>query len=219
MSESATTRATEALRKLIFDGSLPPGSDHLEAELAQRLGLSRTPVREAMGRLEAQGLITIRPRRGARIVGLSPEDMNDIYEVLTALEAAAAARAAGRRPTPDELAPMEEAIAAMNAALDARDLSGWAHADDNFHRALVAASGNQRLIEAVSLYVDQVRRARAVTLRLRPLPTRSNEDHEAVLAAIRRGDVQAANRIHSAHREAARALLIDLLKIHQLNWV
>ena len=97
MSETATSRATEALRALILEGALPPGSDHLEAELAERLQMSRTPVREALTRLEAQGLVELRPRRGARIVGLSSEDMNDIYEVLTALEATAAARAATRR--------------------------------------------------------------------------------------------------------------------------
>lgn len=219
MSETATARATEALRSLIFQGELPPGSDHLETELAERLGISRTPVREALARLEGQGLVRIRPRRGARIVGLSPQDMNDIYEVLTALEAAAAARAASRQLPERALAPLQMAIDAMEAALDAGELEAWAAADDAFHAALVAASGNPRLKEAVALYSDQVRRARMVTLRLRPVPYRSNEDHRAVLAAIRAGDARAAHRLHEAHREAARLLLTDLLKAHQLSWV
>ncbi|MEM6896465.1 MAG: GntR family transcriptional regulator [Pseudomonadota bacterium] len=219
MSDTATLRATDALRQLIFKGELPPGSDHLETELATRLGLSRTPVREALTRLEAQGLVHIRPRRGARIVGLSPGDMNDIYEVLTALEAAAAGRAASRGLSADELEPLQNAIDAMEDALAAQDLDAWAAADDAYHEALVHASGNRRLAEAAALYTDQVRRARMVTLRLRPMPHRSNEDHRAVLAAIRAGDAVAAHRLHEAHREAARLLLIDLLKTHQLNWV
>ncbi|MEM9349962.1 MAG: FCD domain-containing protein, partial [Pseudomonadota bacterium] len=85
--------------------------------------------------------------------------------------------------------------------------------------SLVEASGNPRLEEAVALYADQVRRARMVTLRLRPIPHRSNEDHRAVLAAIRAGDARAAHRLHEAHREGARLLLTDLLKAHQLSWV
>ncbi|MEO1705216.1 MAG: GntR family transcriptional regulator [Pseudomonadota bacterium] len=219
MTETATTRATDALRTLIFAGELPPGSDHLEAELAERLGISRTPVREALARLEAQGLVTIRPRRGARIVGLSPEDMDEIYAVLTVLEAAAAGKAAARGLGDDALAPMRAAIDAMDRALAEGDLEAWATADDAFHSALVAASGNRRLGEAVSLYADQVRRARMVTLRLRPIPHRSNEDHRAVLAAIEAGDPAAAQRIHEQHRETARSLLTELLKSHQLSRV
>ncbi|MEM1236869.1 MAG: GntR family transcriptional regulator [Pseudomonadota bacterium] len=219
MSETATNRATDALRTLIFSGDLPPGSDHLEAELAERLGISRTPVREALTRLEAQGLVHIRPRRGARIVGLSPGDMNDVYEVLTALESAAAGRAAARGLSDEALKPLQMAIDAMDAALEKSDLESWAQADDDFHAALVIASGNKRLVEATALYSDQVRRARMVTLRLRPIPHRSNEDHRAVLAAIRAGDARAAHRLHEAHREGARLLLTDLLEAHQLNWV
>ncbi|MEL6609243.1 MAG: GntR family transcriptional regulator [Pseudomonadota bacterium] len=219
MADSATLRAVEALREQIFSGALPPGSDHLEAELAEHLGMSRTPVREALTRLEAQGLVVLRPRRGARIVGLSPTDMDEIYEVLTALEATAARRAAGRGLAPEDLAPMQTAIDAMDAALRANDLPAWADADDDFHRALVVASGNQRLIEAVARYSDQVRRARMVTLRLRPMPHASNEDHRAVLAAIAAGDAEAAWRRHEAHRSAARVLLIDLLDQHRLAWI
>ncbi|MEM1100754.1 MAG: GntR family transcriptional regulator [Pseudomonadota bacterium] len=219
MSETAATRAAEALRQLIFRGELAPGSDHLEAELADQLGMSRTPVREALTKLEAQGLVTIRPRRGARVVGLSPEDMDEIYDVLTVLEAAAAGRAAARRLSSSELAPMETAIEAMEDALARRDLEAWADADDAFHTALVAASGNARLAETVALHADQVRRARSVTLRLRPPPHGSNADHRAVLTAIRRGEAAEAERLHRRHRSRARALLVDILKRHQLNRV
>ncbi|MEL6689262.1 MAG: GntR family transcriptional regulator [Pseudomonadota bacterium] len=219
MTATATQRATEALRSLIFSGELPPGSDHLEAELAERLGLSRTPVREALTKLQEQGLVTIRPRHGARIVGLSPEDMNEIYAVLTALEAAAAGHAAERGLSESDLAPLQTAIDAMDNALEHKDLEAWAAADDAFHGALVAASGNARMEEAAQIYADQVRRARMITLRLRPLPTRSNEDHRAVLAAIKSGDAAAARNLHESHRNGARLLLTDLLKAHQLNWL
>ncbi|MEM9853691.1 MAG: GntR family transcriptional regulator [Pseudomonadota bacterium] len=219
MTGSATLKAAEALRELIFKGILPPGSDHLEAELADRLGLSRTPVREALARLEAQGLVSIRPRRGARVIGLSARDMDDVYEILTALEATAAARAAALRPADAALSPMERAIEEMDRALEIGDLDVWAAADEAFHSALVTLSGNGRLIEAAAIYADQVRRARMITLRLRPPPHRSNEDHRAVLAAIRAGDSDLAHRLHAGHREAARKLLTDLIRTHQLNQV
>ena len=176
-------------------------------------------MREALTKLQEQGLVAIRPRHGARIVGLSPEDMNEIYEVLTALEAAAAGHAAERGLTEQDLAPLQTAIDAMDHALEMKDLEAWATADDAFHSALVVASGNARMEEAAQIYADQVRRARMITLRLRPLPTRSNEDHRAVLAAIKAGDGKAARSLHEQHRDGARLLLTDLLKAHQLNWL
>ena len=76
---SNTQRAADEMRRLIFRGDLAAGSDHLETELAERFGMSRTPVREAALILEAQGLVAVRPRRGVRILSVSPDDMAEIY--------------------------------------------------------------------------------------------------------------------------------------------
>jgi len=86
---SNTAQAASRLRALVFSGDLAAGSDHLESELADRLGLSRTPVREALLVLESQGLVDIRPRKGVRIRHVSPKDMAEIYDVLTELESLA----------------------------------------------------------------------------------------------------------------------------------
>jgi DNA-binding GntR family transcriptional regulator len=211
--------AVEALRDLIFSGALPAGSQHLESELALRLGMSRTPIREAGLMLQAQGLVEVRARKGIRILPISVTDMAEIYDVLTALESAAAAIAASRALCDQELAPLAEIIAEMDRALSAENREAWAKADDLFHAELVRLGGNSRIISIVALMADQVRRAKSVTLFMRPLPLKSNKDHSDLLDAIRAQDPVRAQAIHEAHRKNAKDTLIALLaqnKLHQL---
>lgn len=216
-SESNTAVAVSEIRNLIFSGDLGAGTDHLESELAARLGMSRTPVREALLRLEAQGLVEVRPRKGVRIKPLSPSDMAEIYDILTELESLAAANAARRNLTDAELAPLATAIADMESALRSNDREAWAVADSHFHQHLVALGKNERIMQIVRMMSDQVRRARAVTLYMRPAPTSSNRDHMRVLEAIRDGKADLARETHRQHRLAAKAILIDLLKRHKLH--
>ena len=208
---SNTERAIRALRDLIFSGELSPGSDHLEAELAARLGMSRTPVREAALSLQAQGLVEVRPRRGLRVLGVSPQDMREIYDVLTLLESHAAERAAERRYEAHDLLALKAAIDDMDAALARDDLEAWVRADEAFHQELVRLGGNKRIEAIVAMMGDQVRRARAMTLYMRPSPLRSNADHRAVCAAIAAGQPEQARTLHESHRRAARDMLVDLL--------
>jgi DNA-binding GntR family transcriptional regulator len=214
---SSTERAISELREMIFTGVLPPGSDHLETELAAQLGMSRTPVREAAMTLSAQGLVELRSRRGLRIKPVSAKDMRDIYDILTELESLAAARAAEARYSRADLRTLAAAINDMTAALAADDLRAWASADDRFHRELVRLGGNARLSMIVSVMRDQVRRARATTLFIRPKPTQSNDDHRAVYQAIAQGDAKTAHDIHHAHRRQARDMLVELLEKHQFH--
>jgi len=212
--------AVQELRRLIFSGDLAAGSDHLESELAARLGMSRTPVREAVLLLEAQGLLDVRPRKGVRIRPVSPTDMAEIYDVLSELESLAAAGAArlvcnqvdaADPMDPVDLNDLARAIDAMDSALADDDREAWAAADDAFHTELVRLGGNSRVIAIVAMMADQVRRARRVTLYLRPAPIQSNADHRAVLEAIRSGDADAASRLHREHRARAKATLIAVL--------
>lgn len=214
---SNTQRAVMELRQMIFDGDLPPGSDHLESELADRLGMSRTPVREASLTLESQGLLEMRPRKGVRILPVSPQDMAEIYDVLTELESLAARRAAERELDAADLAPLARSIEDMEKALAAGGLEEWSGADDRFHAELVRLGGNSRIQSIVGMMSDQVRRARAVTLFMRPLPVQSNEDHRAVFEAIRSGRPDDAAAIHRAHRQNAKAIIIALLERHKLS--
>ncbi|AML51878.1 GntR family transcriptional regulator [Falsihalocynthiibacter arcticus] len=214
---SSSHRAMEELRRLIFSGELAGGSNHLESELALRLNMSRTPIREAALALEAQGLLEMRPRKGVRILVISPDDMREVYEVLTALESVAARNAAQAGYRDAELAELARAIDNMDNALEADDMRAWADADDQFHSELVRLGGNTRIRNVVSMMADQVRRARAMTLFMREKPHKSNEDHRQVLDAIRDGQADVAYRIHHAHRTQAQSTLLDLLVRHHLH--
>jgi len=214
--KTITAQAMEKIRSLILDGELAAGSDHLESELADRLGMSRTPVREATLMLAQQGLLEVRPRKGVRISTLSLKDMEEVYAVLTELESLAAEEAARAGYTDADLAPLKETIEAMEEALNREDREAWVLADDAFHTELVRLGGNSRIQSIVAMMSNQVRRARAMTLYIRPLPTKSNEDHRAVYDAIRKGDAALARERHRSHRQHAREVLIELLKKHRL---
>lgn len=213
---SNSQRAYQTLRDMIFSGELAPGSDHLESEMATRLGVSRTPVREAALMLESQGLLELRPRKGVRILPVSPDDMAEIYDVLTELECLAARNAAEKRLTDKSLQTLTNAIESMELAVSAGDLEQWAQSDDAFHRELVRLGGNSRVTAIFEMMNDQVRRARAVTLFMREMPVQSNEDHRQVYEAIKAGDAKRAGEVHRAHRQNAKQMMLDLLQKHRL---
>lgn len=213
---SATARAYDELKRQILRAELQPHEQLLEQDLAERLGMSRTPVREACIRLQSEGLVEIVPRRGVRIVAISAEDMAQVYDVLGVLEARAAELAA-RHASPDQLERLDAAVTRMHDALDAGDLDAWAAADADFHVRLVEASGNRHLVETTTRYADLVHRARMVTLRLRPTPTGSSDDHRSLVEAIRSGDAARAGSAHLAHRRAVAENLVALLAHHSLS--
>ena len=217
MSKSNVHLAAERLRTLIFQGELGAGTDHLETELATLLGMSRTPIREALVILEAQGLVDMRPRKGVRIRPISAQDVAEIYDVLTELESLAAAEAAAKGYGDADLRDLAQAIDDMDAALGRQDRLSWAEADGRFHAELVRLGGNGRVATIVAMMEDQVRRARLVTLHMRPLPQASNADHRVVLQAIRAQDAETARSEHHAHRSRAKGVLIGLLEANHLR--
>jgi DNA-binding GntR family transcriptional regulator len=210
--KSNTQQALSVLKELIVDNRLASGSNHLESELAEMLGMSRTPVREATLILEAQGLIEVKPRHGIRILSLSPKDMSEIYDILTELESLSAELAANMEYSEADFLVAENAIEKMDKALAEDDLESWAVADELFHSELVRLGNNGRIANIFTMYSDQVRRARKLTLNLRPKPTKSNDDHRNVLKAIRDGKAGEARILHRAHRIQAKKVLIELLE-------
>ena len=208
-----------ALHKRILDNELRPGFQALEAELALGLGMSRTPVHEALLRLQADGLVEVQPRRGVRVLPIAPDDMREIYEVLTCVESAAAELLAQRRPGAMELVGLERAVNDMERALSRDDLEAWADADERFHRSILELCGNQRLARIGLMFRDQVRRARMVTLRLRAKPYKSNAAHKALLLCIKRGDGEAASQNHRQQRQRGSNELMAILKRYELPYL
>lgn len=216
-TNTAGIEAYERLKRDIRQNVLPAGFQETEPEYAARLGMSRTPVREALIRLEADGLVQLIPRHGARVLPVSASDMEDIYEILTALEPAAAAKLAATQPDAQTLTPLREACDAMEAALEADDLDAWAEADDRFHRTLLELHGNKRLIGFVQTLFDQAHRARIVTLRMRAKPVRSTQEHRHILDALLAGDARRVETLFRAHRQRAREELLDILHGFRLS--
>jgi DNA-binding GntR family transcriptional regulator len=214
---SFAVQAYTTIKHNILENHYPPGHQALEQELATELGMSRTPVREALIRLEREGLVELIPRRGMRVVPLSPADMKEIYDVLTGLETAALALMEGKNPASVELGPLEDCLRNMEEALTRNDLEAWAEADERFHRALLALCNNRRLVEMAATLSDQAHRARMLTLRLRPQPNRSNIEHRQVLDALKQGQWDTARRRHRQHRIRTATMLLEILEYYRLS--
>ena len=214
---SQAARVAAILQAMITNNELPPGSNYLEAELGEMLGVSRTPIREAAVILASRGLVEILPRHGIRVLPLTIADMVEIYDILIELEPLAAYKAAQRAYPEKELRKLDDCLLKMEAALQEEDRKEWAAADDRFHQGLVSLSGSRRLMEVISMYSTQVHRVRLLTLYMRPLPHASNENHRALYDAIRNAEPDRARALHYEHRVAAKDLLISLLEQNNLS--
>jgi DNA-binding GntR family transcriptional regulator len=206
--------AYKALKEAIRDNVFPPGYQGSEQEIALRLGMSRTPVHEAIIRLQEDGLVRVLPKRGVQVCPLAPEDIRELYDVIIAIEGRAAELLAAlpddaRRQVADEL---EEANVRMEQALRSDDLHAWAIADDQFHRILVERCGNSRLRRIAQTITDQAHRARMLTLKLRSKPTGSSSDHRNIAEAVRKGRVADAHERARQHRINARDELLPLIE-------
>ena len=148
---SLVDEAYDTIKAQILNNEMPPGGQYLERDIAGDLGMSRTPMREALVRLQDDGLIDILPRRGFRVRPISPDDMREIYQLLYCLEATAAELLAARQLPGDspELKALEAATGDMETSLEKGDLDGWAAADERFHRLLLEYCGNKRLAKMV----------------------------------------------------------------------
>jgi DNA-binding GntR family transcriptional regulator len=213
---SMVESAYEQIRRRILDNAWPPGHRSLESEVAAHLGMSRTPVREALMRLQNEGLVEVIPRHGVRVLPVSAVDMQEIYQILTALECMAAELVAARKPSVKELAPLVDATNAMGKALKADDLDAWAAADERFHQHLMDLAGNRHLQATVLNYWDRTHRARMFSLRLRPKPVNSTKEHLQMVERLRAGDPEGAARVTRAHRERARHELVAIFERFKL---
>lgn len=214
---SLSDSAYNELRKRILDNVWAPGYQALESEVAAELGMSRTPVREALIQLANEGLVEVIPRRGMRVLPVSSTDMKEIYEIFGALESAAAEMLAARKPAEAELEPLIAATRAMEEALEKDDLDAWAAADESFHEGLVMMAGNKLLADAVFRYWDRAHRARMFTLRLRPKPVNSTKEHMDLVERLRQGDAAGAAAVNKEHRQRASRELLAIFERFRLQ--
>jgi DNA-binding GntR family transcriptional regulator len=193
--------AYEALRDAIMSSQFLPGERLMETDLANEMGISRTPVREAMRRLETDGYVVIIPRKGSYVASFSIKDIMDVFEIRTVLEMMAAGKAA-ERATEDEIRMLKEIV---------RDVSPWetrnvmtaVDADIRFHALLYKAAGNDRLISLMGDLREQINRFRSTTLATPSRAKYALDEHRAIVSAIADRDPDAASKAARNHVESA----------------
>ena len=204
--ESLKDRAYHSIRAAILDGDLPPGAAISEAERAAALGVSRTPIREALQLLAREGLVEVFPKRGTLVSRLSARDVRESFELREAIETAAA-RLAARRRTAAELDLMRGALEQRLQASASDD--GYISGAD-FHRAVVAAAHNHYLLEAFDTTAGRIDLASRMAARV-ATDYAPDATHEAVLAAIEAGDSTAAESSMREHLHHHASSLLEEL--------
>lgn len=191
-------RVHRYLRDEILSNRLPPETVLSEVALSRSLGVSRGPIREALGRLAAEGLVTVRPRRGAVVSSLSAAEFLEAYQVREALEVMAI-RLAVPRATEADLERLRGLIDEMVEQAERGDVDGFFQANTAFHQSFVDIAGNRKLADTYRQLIDEMGRYRMSSLALRGSLERSIAEHRAVLRAVARGDAERAAHVLSEH--------------------
>ncbi|WP_169984502.1 GntR family transcriptional regulator [Microbispora sp. H10836] len=189
---SAAHTAYAVTKELILSGELPGGSLISEGEIAERVRVSRTPVREAFLRLESEELLALHPKRGAVVVPVPPGEAADVLELRLALERSAAERIARTGLGGDHHERMRELLRRQRTLAEAADVGRFAEADEAFHRCVVEASGNRLAGRFYATLGDRQRRMSISALL--PRPERLSllvDEHEALLKHLLAGDAAA----------------------------
>jgi len=199
---------SEALREAITSGVLKPGERLMEIQMAEELGVSRTPVREAIRRLEMEGFLVMVPRRGTYVADLSIKDINEVFEIRTALDVLAAGLAA-ERITEEELEQMERLLVEIGEYIDKGEADKIVVADGEFHDVLYRASRNDRLVGIISNLREQFTRFRSISMAYPGRVKNTLEEHRRLVEAIAQRDPDLAQQYAREHMENAEQTLLN----------
>ncbi len=203
----------QTLRKAILTGELKPGERLMEIHLAEKIGVSRTPIREAIHKLELEGLVTMIPRRGAQVAEISETGLKDVLEVRRALDTFCAELACERISDNDKDA-LRHAYTVFEEACNTKDATVIAKADVAFHDIIIGATGNERLVMLLNNLAEQMYRYRFEYIKDESRHDTLIAEHKMLMDAIINGDAEAARkaaRIHIDHQEESILNQIHLL--------
>jgi DNA-binding GntR family transcriptional regulator len=200
--QSLDDRAYLRIKKAILDCTLPPGAPLIETRLAEDLGVSRTPIRKAIARLEQEGFVTAAPSKGYHVAEISLQDIREIYQLREILECHLV-RETARQFTQEELDEIESALRAANQALEDGDYPGFLAANRPFHHAFDRKYGNQRISDVLANLDEHVYRNLMSEFRVQESEaltlSSSYGDHRLILETIREGNVESAVSLMRDH--------------------
>ena len=199
---SLEERVTATLEEEILTGKLTGGTSLTEQSLSKRLGVSRTPIRAALHKLAEEGLISIVPNKGAVVVGVSRDDLVDIYNIRMRLEGLASATAA-ERITPEDLAALRESVELAEFFIQKNDTERLKTLDTEFHSIIYRASGSRMLNKTLSELHRNIPSYRKMSLSVPGRLENSVKEHRAILEAIEAKNVELADSLTSRHVAAA----------------
>lgn len=205
---STPVMVAEVLREAILRGILLAGQQLRQDEIARQLGVSHIPVREALRQLEAEGLVRLRPYRGFEVSELSPEEVEELYEIRIPLECQAL-RLAMPHLTPDDLRRAAEVLQAIDAESNP---SAWSQLNMEFHAILYTPSRRQRLLNLIRTLRTNVDRYLRLYISVMHRKEYSQREHRKILEAVRARDVEAAVAALEEHLGIACRMLVDYLR-------
>jgi len=199
-----------SIRGAIISGVLKPGERLMEVQLAEKMGVSRTPIREAIRKLELEGLVVMIARKGAYVADLSIKNIIDVLEVRAVLEGLASGLAA-LRMTEEEIKDLELTARHFEQAMNSNDVEGVIQTDIEFHEKIFKATRNEKLLQLTNSLMEQVQRFRVMYLNKAIKSTNLIKEHYKIVEAISRRNREMAENIAKIHIQNAEKDMMRLL--------
>lgn len=199
------------LRNAILKGELEPGEKLMEKKLSEKLGVSRTPIREAIHKLELEGLVVMTPRKSAEVASITEEDLTDVLEVRRVLESLAIDLAC-KNITNDIIAELEDNLVRFNAAVKKNDITEIATTDVEFHETIYKSTGNRRLIQILNNLREQMYRYRLEYIKDRQTRDNLVIEHRRIIDALRERDKEKGKKAILNHIEKQETTILENIK-------
>lgn len=198
----------ENIRDAIISGTMPPGSRVSEPDLAERHGISRTPIREAFRQLESEGYLTVIPRKGAVVSAFSPKDVEEFYAIKSILEGYAARRAC-KNLSDREIDRMQTINERLREMANQGDVKHFFKVHNDFHDLFIKASDNEKLRDMINSLVTRFQRLRLMSLSVPGRMAVSVQEHTKIIEAFRRRDCETAEALVRTNAEYGGKVLMD----------
>lgn len=206
--------ASRLIRDMILTGRLPAGTRLRQADLAEQMGISRTPLREALMKLEQEGLITVLPRRGFRVVEFQLEEAIELYDIREMLDGLAA-RLTAQRIDRETLKSLESHLGKMEKCVQKQNPNEWFIHHVAFHEEILVASGNSRLVGLISNIRLSIQRFHPLLLATPNRLKSAFQEHVAIFKAIQAKDPERAERLARLHIANAKEIVVKLMAEQQ----